>query len=161
LSAKNILRNILYGVTAYIALIPVLLAILAATAVVINITKYIPAKQPVVELLLKEKNTGFVLYSSLFAAVAGPFIEELFFRGFMYGAVKKYIGALAAAVVTSLIFAGLHAHVVGFFPIVALGLMLAYLYEKTGTLVSSITLHMIHNLSMVFLVFLIKTTGAG
>jgi membrane protease YdiL (CAAX protease family) len=40
-----------------------------------------------------------------------------------------------------------------------LGLLLTYLYERTGTLVSSITVHIIHNLSMVFLVFLVKQAG--
>ena len=161
LSAKNFFKNVFYGVTGYIALIPVLVLILAITAVVINVTRYIPAKQPVVELLLKEKDAAFLAYSSLFAAILGPVIEELFFRGFLYGAFKKYIGVFWAMMITAAIFATLHAHIVGFVPIMALGVLLAYLYEKTGTLVSSITVHMMHNLSMVFLVFLIKQTGAA
>ena len=61
--------------------------------------------------------------------------------------------------VTAGLFAALHAHIVGFFPIMVLGMLLAYIYEKTGTLVSSVTVHMIHNLSMVFLVFLVKQIG--
>ena len=159
LSLKNCIRNIFYGVVGYIALIPVLIVILAVTAVIINITKYVPERQPVVELFLKEKNAAFLMYSSLFAAILGPFIEELFFRGFMYGALKKYAGALWSAVITAAIFAALHTHIVGFFPIFALGILLAYLYEKTGTLVSSITVHITHNLSMLSLVFLVKQVG--
>ncbi|MFA5500883.1 MAG: CPBP family intramembrane glutamic endopeptidase [Candidatus Omnitrophota bacterium] len=159
LSLKNCIRNIFYGVVGYIALIPVLITILAITAVIINITKYVPERQPVVELFLKEKNAAFLMYSSLFAAILGPFIEELFFRGFMYGALKKYAGALWSAVITAAIFAALHTHIVGFFPIFALGILLAYLYEKTGTLVSSITVHITHNLSMLSLVFLVKQVG--
>jgi membrane protease YdiL (CAAX protease family) len=138
----------------------VLAVILAVTAIVINITKYIPAKQPVVELLLKEKGPAFLAYSSLFAAIAGPVIEELFFRGFLYGAFKKYIGVFWSMMITAAIFAALHAHIVGFVPIMALGVLLAYLYEKTGTLVSSMTVHIVHNLSMLFLVFLVKQIGA-
>lgn len=160
LSLKNVFKNIFYGLAGYIALVPVLVLILAATAVVINITKYIPAKQPVVELLLKEKDTAFLAYSSLFAAIAGPFVEELFFRGFLYGALKRYISVFWSMLVTAALFAALHTHVVGFLPIMALGVLLAYLYEKTGTLVSSITVHIAHNLSMVFLVFLIKQAGS-
>lgn len=159
LSLKNYLKNIFYGVVGYISLIPVLIVILAITAVIINITKYVPERQPVVELFLREKNLAFLTYSSLFAAIVGPFIEELFFRGFMYGVFKKHMGALWSAVITAAIFAALHTHIVGFFPILALGILLAYLYEKTGTLVSSITVHMIHNLSMLFLVFLVKQVG--
>ena len=136
-----------------------MILILIITAVIINMTKYVPERQPLVELFLKEKDTAFLAYTSLFAAIVGPIIEELFFRGFMYAALKKYIGVFAAMVATAAVFAALHTHIVGFFPIMALGMLLAYLYEKTGTLVSSITVHVIHNLSMVFLVFLVKQVG--
>jgi membrane protease YdiL (CAAX protease family) len=159
LSLKNFFKNIFYGIIAYIALLPVLVVILAATAFVIHMIKYVPAKQPVVELLLKEKDVAFLAYSSLFAAILGPLVEELFFRGFLYNALKKYIGVFWSMAATAAIFATLHAHAVGFLPIMALGALLAYLYEKTGTLVSSITVHMIHNLSMVLMVFLVKQAG--
>ena len=159
ISARNFLKNVFYGVVGYIALVPVLILILTIIAVIINMTKYVPERQPVVELFLKEKGLAFLTYSSLFAAIIGPMIEELFFRGFLYGALKKYIGIFWSMTATAVLFAALHAHMVGFFPIMALGILLAYIYEKTGTLVSSITVHMIHNLSMVFLVFLIKRIG--
>lgn len=159
ISARNFLKNVFYGIIGYIALIPVLMLILVIIAVIINITKYVPERQPIVELFLKEKGVAFLTYSSLFAAIIGPIIEELFFRGFLYGALKKYIGIFWAMTVTAGLFAALHAHIVGFFPIMVLGMLLAYIYEKTGTLVSSVTVHMIHNLSMVFLVFLVKQIG--
>jgi membrane protease YdiL (CAAX protease family) len=37
-----------------------------------------------------------------------------------------------------------------------LGILLAYLYEKTGSLVPSITVHITHNLASLFMVFLVK-----
>ena len=159
ISLKNFLKNIFYGIVGYIALVPVLILILIVTAIIINVTKYVPPRQPVVELFLKEKGLAFLTYSGLFAAIVGPIIEELFFRGFMYGALKKHIGIFWSMMATAAVFAALHAHLVGFIPIMALGILLAYLYEKTGTLVSSITVHMIHNLSMVLLVFLVKQAG--
>jgi len=159
LSVKNFFRNVYYGIVAYIALIPVLIGIISAIALVISLTKYSPQKQPVVDLFLRETNAPFLLYTGLFAAVAGPIVEEIFFRGFLYAAIKKYIGVFWAAFISAGGFALLHAHLVGFLPILALGILLAYLYEKTGTLVSSITVHMIHNTGMVLLVFLVKQLG--
>lgn len=141
------------------ALVPVLILILAIVMIITNITKYVPERQPVVELFLKEKGMAFLTYSSLFAAIVGPIIEELFFRGFMYGALKKYIGIFWAMTATACLFAALHTHIVGFFPIMALGMLLAYIYEKTGTLVASVTVHVVHNLSMILLVFLVKQIG--
>jgi membrane protease YdiL (CAAX protease family) len=156
ISLRNFSRNVFYGVVGYVAAVPALVAALIVIAVVVSVTKYVPEKQPIVELFLKEESPTFLAYSSVFAAFVGPFIEELFFRGFMYGALKRYVGIFASMALTSAVFAMLHAHIVGFLPIMMLGMLLAYLYEKTGTLVAPITVHMIHNFSMVFLVFLLK-----
>jgi membrane protease YdiL (CAAX protease family) len=160
LSAKNFVKNVFYGLVGYIAAAPILVLILALVALVVQITKYVPETQPVVELFLKEENAPFLVYTSIFTAVLGPVIEELFFRAFMYNAFKKTIGIFWAMLITSAVFASLHTNIVGFFPIMALGVLLAYMYEKTGTLVSSITVHMLHNLNMVFLVFLMKQIKA-
>jgi membrane protease YdiL (CAAX protease family) len=159
LTGANFGKNLFYGMVGYIATVPVLAAVLALTAYVTNMMNYVPERQAVVELFLKEKDTAFLLFTSLFAAIAGPIIEELFFRGFLYNAVKKYAGILTATIVSAVFFASVHAHAVGFAPILVLGIVLAYLYEKTGSLVSSMTMHAVHNLSMVSLVFLIKQFG--
>ena len=159
LSVKNFFRNVYYGIIAYIALIPVLIGIISAIALVISLTRYSPPKQLVVDLFLRETNTPFLLYTGLFAAVAGPIVEEIFFRGFLYAAIKRYIGIFPAALISAGSFALLHTHLVGFLPILALGILLAYLYEKTGTLVSSVTVHIVHNMGMVLLIFLVKQLG--
>ena len=153
---KNFFRNVFYGVMGYVAVVPILIAALFVVFTIVNLTKYVPERQPVVELFLKEEDPTFLIYSSLFASVFGPFIEELFFRAFMYNAIKKKTGVFWAIIITSSVFAALHSNVVGFLPIMILGIVLAYLYEKTGTIISSITVHIIHNLSMVYLVFLVK-----
>jgi membrane protease YdiL (CAAX protease family) len=160
ISAKNIGKNIFYGIVGYIAAAPMLVLVLAVIAIIVNLTKYIPEKQPVVELFLKESNQQFLILTSIFTAVVGPLIEELFFRGFMYNAFKKRIGIFWAMFITSAVFASLHTNIVGFAPILVLGMLLAYMYEMTGTLVAPITIHVIHNLSMVFLVFLMKNVKA-
>lgn len=159
LSFKNFARNVFYGIAGYLAAVPVLLAVLIVTAVLVTLFKYVPQKQAVVQLFMKEDNVPFLAYASFFAAIAGPIIEELFFRGFFYNALKKYTGAFWAMAASGAAFSLLHAHPVGFVPIMIIGMMLAYLYERTGTLVASITAHMIHNASMVGLVFLLKQLG--
>ena len=156
LTMKNLFRNIFYGIAGYIACIPVFIASTILVLVVVKLLSCAPQKQPVVELFLKEENPAFLIFSSLFASIFGPFIEELFFRGFMYNAAKKMMGIFWATILTAAIFAALHTNVVGFLPIMVLGVLLAYMYEKTGSLVSSITIHVMHNLAMVYTVFLVK-----
>ena len=156
LSLKNFARNVFYGIVGYLAVVPLLIGTLMVIAFVINVTRYVPERQPVVELFLKERGAAFLTYTTVFAAFAGPVVEELFFRGFMYGALRKYAGVFWATMVTAVLFSALHTNIVGFFPIMILGIALAYVYEKTGTLVSSITLHTIHNITMVLFVLLVK-----
>ncbi len=156
LTFRNFFKNVFYGVVAYVAAVPILIVVLVIIGVAVSVFKYVPERQPVVELFLREKDPTFLFYTSIFAAFVGPIIEELFFRAFMYQAFKKYVGVFWAVMVTSVFFAALHAHLIGFLPIMILGIVLCYVYEKTGSIVSSITVHTIHNLSMVFLVFLVK-----
>lgn len=96
------------------------------------------------------------MYLTVFVAVFGPIVEEMFFRGFMYPAVKKRLGFKTAFFGTSALFALLHTNLAGFLPIMILGMLLTYLFERTGTLVASCTVHILHNTAMVWFVFLMK-----
>ncbi len=156
LTLKNLTKNIFYGLAGYVAIIPIMFLTLFATTVVINYFKLTPPVQPIVDLLLKEKKMSMLIYASIFAAVAGPIMEEIFFRGFMYNALKKKMGILLSMLLTSIIFSLLHAHLIGIVPILILGLLLNYLYEKTGSLIPSIVVHITHNLASLAMVFMMK-----
>ena len=99
---------------------------------------------------------GGMIFLAIFVLLLGPIIEEVFFRGFMYSAIRKRTGIMAAAFLSGAIFSLLHTNIVGFFPIMTLGILLAYLYETTGSLVASIAVHMVHNSIILTLVFFIK-----
>lgn len=152
-------KGIVFATIGYIALVPVIIIIMAGTYFIIERIGYKPPVQPIVEVFIEEKETSVLWFSAIFAAVFGPVAEEIFFRGFMYSAVKRKFGIFPAIIGTSIIFSLLHTHIVGFLPIMALGVLLAYLYEKTGSLVAPITVHIIHNLGMVILVFLMRSIG--
>ena len=160
-TGKNIGRNILYGISGYVAIIPIILILGILIYILLNFLKIKPPPQPIVGLFLAEENTVLIFASSIIASVFGPAIEELFFRGVMYNAVKKKLGIFRAILITSVLFSFLHTHamtyfLVGFIPITILGIVLAYLYEKTGSLIPSITLHVLNNVGSVIMVFLFK-----
>ncbi|HXF82450.1 MAG TPA: CPBP family glutamic-type intramembrane protease [bacterium] len=73
-----------------------------------------------------------------------PVAEELFFRGFVYGALRRW-GVAAAALLSALFFAAVHNQIVHFLPIFALGLILALLYERTGSLLPAMLVHAVNN----------------
>jgi len=156
LSASNFFRDVFVGIASYIALMPILAGALLLVVGLANALNYKPPMEPILKLFLKERSMPFLLYSTIFVTLCGPIMEEIFFRGFMYSAFKKKAGVIGAIIASSFLFSVLHTSVVGFLPIMVLGALLAYLYERTGSLIPSITVHIIHNTGMMSFVFLLK-----
>jgi membrane protease YdiL (CAAX protease family)/uncharacterized RDD family membrane protein YckC len=80
---------------------------------------------------------------------AAPLSEEIFFRGFMYGGLRRRLPWWAAALIAGLVFGLLHytgPDSVGVVPqLAALGFILAWLYERTGSLWPPILMHGFNN----------------
>jgi membrane protease YdiL (CAAX protease family) len=90
---------------------------------------------------------GAVPIQVLLIAVAAPVSEEVCFRGMLFGGLRERLPRLAAALLSAAIFGGLHA-ITGISavpPLIAFGVILALLYEKTGSIVPGIILHMLNN----------------
>jgi membrane protease YdiL (CAAX protease family) len=90
---------------------------------------------------------GAVPIQVLLIVVAAPISEEVCFRGFLFGGLRERFPRLVAALISGLIFGGLHATTgLSAVPILAaFGFILALLYEKTGSIVPGILLHMLNN----------------
>ncbi len=96
-----------------------------------------------------------------FVAVAlfAPVVEEVFFRGFVYGGLRQRIGVIGATVGSTLLFTLLHFTLDQFVPIFILGLFLAWLYEKTGSLYPGIVLHAANNALALIALAIVRATG--
>jgi len=156
LSVTNFFKNIFIGIAGYIAALPMIIGLLVFTIITMRLAGYEPPVEPILRLFLEEDNVLFLLYSVIFVCILGPIFEEIFFRGFMYAAFRKRVGIFRALLITSALFSVLHTNIMGFLPIMALGGLLAYLYEKTGSIVAPIVVHIIHNTGMMVFLFLIK-----
>ena len=73
--------------------------------------------------------------------------EELCFRGFLFGGLREKMPRYAAALIAGLIFGALHAltGISAVPPLIAFGFFLCLLYEKTGSILPGIILHMLNN----------------
>jgi len=90
---------------------------------------------------------GTVPMQILLIVIAAPISEEVCFRGMLFGGLRERWPRIAAALLSGLIFGGLHA-LTGLSavpPLIAFGFILALLYEKTGSIVPGIILHMLNN----------------
>jgi CAAX protease family protein len=90
---------------------------------------------------------GTVPVQILLIVIAAPISEEVCFRGFLFGGLRERMPGFAAALLSGLLFGALHAvtGVTAVPPLIVFGLILALLYEKTGSIVPGIILHMLNN----------------
>ena len=90
------------------------------------------------------REPGFV-GSLLTIAILAPLVEELIFRGLLYGWLAGRWGTIVAWIVSSLAFAAAHfepAHIILVLP---LGLWFGWLRRRTDSLWPSLVSHMINN----------------
>lgn len=156
-------KDLKIGLAGYAAILPLFFLVLVSAAYVAYLLSYEPPPHPLVEIFLEEEKRapGIVVYSVFLACVAGPFFEEIFFRGFCYPAFKKRWGIVWSLILSSAFFAWIHQNTFAFWPIFILGLGLGYLYEKRGSLVPSITVHILHNSIFIGYFFLAKQALVG
>lgn len=98
---------------------------------------------------------GFVplALTAISLVVLPPLVEEIVFRGFLYGGLRKKLTPGIAAIITSITFAAPHALEssdgtllwVAAIDTFTLSLVLCYLREKTGSIYAGIGVHAIKN----------------
>jgi membrane protease YdiL (CAAX protease family) len=73
--------------------------------------------------------------------------EEVCFRGLLFGGLRERLPRLPAALAAGTVFGLLHAFtgISAVPPLIALGFIFCLLYEKTGSIVPGILLHMLNN----------------
>jgi len=78
-------------------------------------------------------------------ALVIPCVEEILFRGLLFGALQKFMGVTGALLVSSLIFVCVHLQFFGFLTLFMLGLILGWARMKSGSLGLPIALHSLNN----------------
>jgi membrane protease YdiL (CAAX protease family) len=142
-------RSVATAVGAYAAAVPVL--------VVANLfaNRYLPDApvEPLVAIMIQAKGWGLRALLLLLACVIAPVVEETVFRGGLYGGLRNRWSLPWAAVVSSAAFAAVHLNLAGLVPVMALGVALCIVYERTGSVVPAMICHGVFNLATVGAIF--------
>ncbi|MEE8444211.1 MAG: type II CAAX endopeptidase family protein [Alphaproteobacteria bacterium] len=114
----------------------------------------LPSESPQMPLLAPE---GFSWTAYVIILVLGgilvPLAEEIFFRGLVYGWLRRVWSVPAGVMVSALIFGVIHGFVVVIVAAAMIGIALALLYEKSRSLWPSAVLHMVFNSISLSLMF--------
>ena len=106
-------------------------------------------EQDVLEALGADEGTGYLALTAVVVLVVAPVAEELFFRGFVYRALRNRFSTLGAAATVGLVFGSIHysgPDTLTLLPILSLlGVTFCLLYEWSGSLYPAIALHAINN----------------
>jgi membrane protease YdiL (CAAX protease family) len=138
--AKDLGRGLAVYVAAYPGVIGVILlwgAILSRLGVKVQ-------PQEVVNILLARQPRLEVAASVAVAILVAPLFEEMIFRGFLLPAFSRRLGAPGAVALAATLFGLLHGRAYAG-PIFALGLLLGWLYWRTGRLWIAVGCHGAHN----------------
>lgn len=112
------------------------------------------------EVMLRLDVTGWgAVVAFLIVAGLVPVVEETFFRGFVYGGLRGRMSTRWAMFLGALVFALLHFSLDRLIPILVLGWALAWLYERTGSLVPGVILHAANNAFALAVYWMAKSFG--
>lgn len=97
-------------------------------------------------------NDGLVtaIAAGVLIVLVAPFCEELFFRGFFFGGLRRRMPFWAAALGSGLLFGLIHlsdANVIAGAILAIFGVVLAWLYEETRSIWPPIALHAANNVA--------------
>lgn len=105
-------------------------------------------KEKLLEQLGANETALLLTLSALLTTVIAPICEETLFRGYIFPALSKWKGWLPGALMTGVLFGGVHygsAPVIDLVPLGMLGVMLCLLYRRTGSLYPGIASHSLNN----------------
>ncbi|MCL4514602.1 MAG: CPBP family intramembrane metalloprotease [Firmicutes bacterium] len=104
--------------------------------------RLVAREEGILQGLLSPGQPGWQLVGILVLVnLVAPVAEEIFFRGFTYEVFKDHWGGRMAKLGTALLFGGAHGYIAMFLPVFLVGLFLAHLYERRGSLVACIVAH--------------------
>ena len=107
-----------------------------------------PSEEKLLEQLGSNEGAALLLLSAALTCVVAPMAEEFLFRGYIFTALRNWRGTLPAAVMTGLLFGGVHAGsapVLDLAPLAGLGFGLCLLYRYTGSLYPCMIAHSLNN----------------
>lgn len=117
-------------------------------------------RNPQIDMLAPEGFSWAGLAAMLaMVGVVAPIVEEVVFRGLLYAWLRERFGIWPGAILSALAFAGAHGIVILLPALFLIGLLLARIYERSGSLWPPIIVHCVFNAMMTILLYAALAAG--
>jgi membrane protease YdiL (CAAX protease family) len=138
----------------------VFIPIIGLIALAIQLALGLPLENPQLEFLAPPDFSWIgALAMVTFGGFIVPVAEELFFRGVLYRWMRQSLSMWPSIFISSLIFGLLHGNVAVAGATFVMGIILAWFYERSGSLWAPITIHIINNASKLVLLYVMLASG--
>ena len=104
-----------------------------------------PQHQQIVQDLVSASSVEKKLMLIVGACMIAPLAEEVIFRGYLYPVVKRFTEPAIAAVFTGILFGAIHGNIWAVIPLSIFGILLAVLFELSGSIWACILCHALFN----------------
>jgi uncharacterized protein len=106
---------------------------------------HITHDQQAVMMLTQLHDPRLLVAFAVFAIAIAPLMEETIFRVFLFNATRRYFGFWAGAIVSGLCFGVAHGDPIAAVPLALGGIVLAFVYYRTGNAFASMITHGLFN----------------
>jgi len=124
-------------------------------ALLIQLGLGMPLENPQLEFLAPEGFTWFSAISMLLVGgLLAPVAEEVYFRGVLYQWLRHRWGTWIGILISALIFGIVHGDYAISGAAFVLGIILAWIYERSQSLWTSIIIHVLNNSAKIVIIYL-------
>lgn len=148
-------QNIFWIMPAFVFAMMIVGAILVACGWQTWVQDSLGAKpQEAVTLVRETSDVGLLVAMAVTAIIFAPITEELIFRGYLYPVVKRFTDRWFASIFSGVLFGVIHFNVMALPMLALMGVILAVIYERSGSLWVPIGCHAAFNATSVGLMLI-------
>ena len=145
LHASGVVTGAAWGVAGWCMLVPAVLSASILSATLLGISGN-PFDNPVTLMMVLDPSPDTVALLLVAVTILAPIFEEMFFRGFLHGRLRRHFTPYGAAMISGFCFAVAHLSLSNLLPLWALGFALGILYDRTRSLWAPMIAHALWNL---------------
>ena len=148
-------KNIFWIMPAFVFAMMIIGAILVACGWQTWVQDSLGAKpQEAVTLVRETSDVELLVAMAVSAIIIAPIAEELIFRGYLYPVVKRFTDRWFASIFSGVLFGVIHFNVMALPMLALMGVILAVIYERSGSLWVPIGCHAAFNATSVGLMLI-------